>query len=385
MYFSTLIGLNKTLNKTQIKKLTIIVYMSAQDTQCACSSCGKTFTCRRNLDKHIEKNACKQYSNYCKFCRKGFTTETSMYRHMRSSCKIKKEDDVERDKIYEKLIAMEEQVEKVTKENAKMAKENAKIVKENKHLTRMIKSIETAPMVKGDHNNVNINTGTVNNTNNIILVGYGKEDLSKLDKAEILKALQNGYYSTVKLTEAVHFNPKYPEYHNVYISNMKDKYAMMHDGKRWTLTMKEDLINQIYEDKKNYIEENLEDFIDSLTPSRKRALERWLDTDDDDKKIKEIKDSIKLLLYNSRHLPLKYLEEETGIKGDDKADEKTDDRTDDTCENVVKMIKRSGRVSKQIEVGNTSITSSTTSTVKGGREIVKVVRKGLVSKGKLTK
>jgi hypothetical protein len=89
---------------------------------------------------------------------------------------------------------------------------------------------------------------------------------------------------------------------------MKDKYAMMYDGKQWTLTTKEDLITKIYEDKKSFIEENLEEFIESLTLSRKRALERWLDTDDEDKKIKDIKDNIKLLLYNSRQLPLKCIE-----------------------------------------------------------------------------
>ena len=85
---------------------------------------------------------------------------------------------------------------------------------------------------------------------------------------------------------------------------MKDKYAMMYDGKNWTLTIKEDLINKIYEDKKNYIEENMEVFLESLTLSRRKALERWLNTDDDDKKIKEIKGSIKLLLYNSRQMPM---------------------------------------------------------------------------------
>ncbi len=57
--------------------------------------------------------------------------------------------------------------------------------------------------------------------------------------------------------------------------------------------------------KRNYIEENLEDFLGSLTPSQKRALNRWLDTDEDDKKIKNIKEKIKLLLYNSRYLPIK--------------------------------------------------------------------------------
>jgi hypothetical protein len=61
------------------------------------------------------------------------------------------------------------------------------------------------------------------------------------------------------------------------------------------------LINQIYEDKKNYIEENFDEFIGSLPLSRK-ALERRLDTDVDDEKIKHIKENIKLLLYNSRKM-----------------------------------------------------------------------------------
>lgn len=82
------------------------------------------------------------------------------------------------------------------------------------------------------------------------MVGYGKEDISKIDKNELIKVLQNGFKSPTMLTEALHFNPKLPEYQNVYISNMKDKYAMMYDGENWNLTTKEELIDRIYEDKK---------------------------------------------------------------------------------------------------------------------------------------
>ena len=150
-------------------------------------------------------------------------------------------------------------------------------------------------------NNNNINNGIVAHIN---LIGYGKEDLSKIDKRDILKAIQCGYNSTIKLTETLHFNPKHPEYHNVYITNVKDKYAMMFDGKEWNLTMKEDLINKIYDDKKNYIEENLDDFVGSLPVSRKKALVRWLETDEEDDRISKIKNEIKLLLYNKRNLIL---------------------------------------------------------------------------------
>jgi len=68
---------------------------------------------------------------------------------------------------------------------------------------------------------------------------------------------------------------------------------MIFDGIDWTLTIKEDTINLIYE-------ENLDDFLDSLSTTRIRALERWLDTDDDDR----IKEQIKLLLYNNRNLSM---------------------------------------------------------------------------------
>jgi hypothetical protein len=262
-----------------------------------CLKCDKVFTRKDNLETHITNNACKEYTHYCKFCNRGFTCETSMYRHVRTVCKEKKKNDEEKDEIYEKLKKMEEQMKN-------MAKEYKAIKKENKELSRRIENVERPAAVVGDNNNVNINNGTVNNTNNIILVGYGKEDLSKIDKKEILKAMQSGYDSPLKLTETLHFNPKHPEYQNIYITNVKDKYAMMFDGKDWNLTMKDDLINRIYDDKKNYIEENIDEFVDSLTSSRKQALDRWLDTSDDDERILKIKNDIRLLLYNKRNLVL---------------------------------------------------------------------------------
>lgn len=238
---------------------------------------------------------------------------------MKHSCKIKKEKDEEKDKIFERLVKMEEENKASKDEIAKLKKDSsAKIAKLEKELASVKKKVKDVKKAgAGTVNNRDVNNGTIGNVNNgtinnniqnIILVGYGNEDISKIDTAEILKVMKNGYSSTIKLTEAVHFNPKHPEYHNIYISNMKDKYAMMFDGKDWTLTTKEELINKIYDDKKNYIEENWENFVASLTLSRKRALERWLDTEDEDAKITEIKEQIKMLLYNKRKIPLETIE-----------------------------------------------------------------------------
>jgi hypothetical protein len=39
-----------------------------------------------------------------------------------------------------------------------------------------------------------------------------------------------------------------------------------------------------------------------LSEPRKKALDRWLEADEEDEKISKIKDKIKLLLYNKRNL-----------------------------------------------------------------------------------
>ena len=51
--------------------------------------------------------------------------------------------------------------------------------------------------------------------------------------------------------------------------------------------------------KKIILKKIVEEFYDSLSLSRKRALERWFNIDEEHEKIKE---KIKLLFYNKRHM-----------------------------------------------------------------------------------
>jgi len=93
-------------------------------------------------------------------------------------------------------------------------------------------------------------------------------------------------------------------FHNVYIPSMKDKYAMIYDGSEWTMVTKEYLIDKMYDDKRVYIEENLDDFLDSLTNSQQKALQRWMKAEENHPYIAKVKDDIKLLLYNKRKIPV---------------------------------------------------------------------------------
>jgi len=42
-----------------------------------------------------------------------------------------------------------------------------------------------------------------------------------------------------------------------------------------------------------------------MTRSQKNALDRWMEMNEEHPKIKKIKESIRLLLYNKRNMPLK--------------------------------------------------------------------------------
>jgi hypothetical protein len=260
-----------------------------------CQNCNKCFQSKRNLQYHIDHSACKKCDYNCKYCNKQFTTSNSMYRHTKHSCKIKNEEEKEKDMIYGQLMELQKKYDILEHKLNTQSR-----VKCSKKIYKTI-NVEKVDTIDNSINKT-INNNTINNT--LVLVGCGKEDISKIDKNDLIKALKEGYYSTVKLTEAINFNPKYPEYHNVYIPDMKSKYGMKYNGESWELIDKEELIDMVYNKKRDYIEENIEDFVNALSQSRIDALNRWLDTDDNDKKIKLVKNKMKLLLYNKKDIVL---------------------------------------------------------------------------------
>ena len=258
-----------------------------------CKVCCKSFKQKGHYTYHIDNKVCLNKPHKCKYCGKGFSTSNNMYRHIRTVCSMKDDDsksddtdDMDKIDILKKFSEMEERMKRLENEN--------KILKSG----NTGKSINNGTIVNGDINN------TINNNITVNVVPFGKEDLSKINKNDLLKVFRSGFNSALQLTETTHFNPKYPEYHNVYISNMKNKYAMTYDGNDWALVMKDELIDKMYNKKRDYIEDNMDDFYNSLMPSQINALHRWLNVDDDHHYVQKVKNDMKLMLYNKRKMVL---------------------------------------------------------------------------------
>ncbi len=66
---------------------------------------------------------------------------------------------------------------------------------------------------------------------------------------------------------------------------------------------KDEVINQLFDDKQCFLINNYKDLKESLTNSARRKFERFLAETDDDI-IKGLKNDIKMLLYNKQKIPL---------------------------------------------------------------------------------
>ena len=55
------------------------------------------------------------------------------------------------------------------------------------------------------------------NNNQTIIIGFGKEDFTKLDPVEVFKCLKAGFNYPTEFVMYVNFNKDLPENHNIHI------------------------------------------------------------------------------------------------------------------------------------------------------------------------
>ena len=250
----------------------------------------KTAEIKKISVKYSKKGKIKKLTK-CKFCDKEFIRKDSLPRHLKT-CKEKIKDEEERKNLLDLINVLNKKLDEKDKQIEKRDRQFEEILnKKDKQIDELIKK-------------AGINIGTQNIQQNINILAYKNTDISHLTDRDYLKCLKHSNFCIPHLIEKIHFNPKKPENHNIYISNLKNNYAMIYDGNKWNLKDRDDEINKLIDDKEMIIEQKLEEWIENgeKYPDAMKKFSRYLEKRENDKVLNKVKSEIKLMLFNNRNV-----------------------------------------------------------------------------------
>ena len=157
------------------------------------------------------------------------------------------------------------------------------------------------------NDNKNINNSIVNNTYNIIGLGY--ENLTEVfSKKEKMAILKNRFYCLPELVEYTHFNDKYPQFKNILITNTQNTLAYKYDTKKnqFMAINKDELLEDIVDARICDISSFYEELENDLDQKTKEIIEKVIDKIKNDAAYKELKKKdIKLIIYNNHKKVIK--------------------------------------------------------------------------------
>ena len=224
----------------------------------------------------------------CKFCETTFTRKDNLTKHYKI-CKTKKNEDIQKNDLLNLVKLLNEKLDKQQNEFKK------ELEKRDNQIDILIKKTGI---------NINNSTITQNIQQNIKLLAYNNTDTSHLTDVDYLNCLKHSNFCIPHLIEQIHFNPEKPENHNIYISNLKNNYAMIYDGHKWNIKDRDDSIQNLIDEKEVIIEQKLEEWIENgkSYPDIMKKFNRYLEKKENDTVLNKIKGEIKLMLFNNRKM-----------------------------------------------------------------------------------
>lgn len=286
----------------------------------------KTLLMNDNVTIPIQNNNVTmptQNIHKCNYCDKEFARKDNLTKHMKMTCKVLKQQNKDRQEIFDKLVLLEsknKQLEEEIKNKDKIIEDKDKVIEnKDKHLEEdmkilrdEIKAIQSISVKNSNNNNNNTLTNINNNTVNVInIVPHGKEPLNENKSNDLLLiiATKKGYNAVLEIITRVHFNENYPEFQNIYVPNIKNNNVMVYNQK-WELKSIEEVISNLHDTKSDYIIENKDIFYEHLNINEQLVYARWAarlcnrNSAEYKEYITDMHKKIKLLMYNKRDMVL---------------------------------------------------------------------------------
>jgi hypothetical protein len=242
----------------------------------------------------IIQETSKKYE--CKKCHKIFKFKQGKWKHEQKCNYIesKKDDETEINKIKNKM-------DELIKENIEMKKQILELINKNAKIHP-----KTLQKINKQLNN---NGTIINNT----FVKFGNLSYNGLltDKQQ-REILNKQYLSLEESIKQIHFNKDFPEYSNIYITNMKDDIAYVFNGEKFISVRKNDMLTQLidmhideinisFEKNKGKLREKyvdrLEQFLSDLNNSHTKFVDESNQRTYPNYKAYKV-NAIKLLIYN---------------------------------------------------------------------------------------
>lgn len=266
-----------------------------------CELCHTMFSRKENLHRHMNRlRKCNIATDFeCEWCSKSFSTSSNLTRHL-SACKAKRHHD--------ELELMMHQESQATAAKLEELEAKYKLLEDKLNESVITNETTNAPITNGNHNatttttrshNATNSNNTTNNNNNITINNYGSEDMSHMNLKRITFVFSKSFNSVVECVRLKHFSPLAPQNKNVCIKDLKSKYAYVFYDGNWDVIGRTKLIDEMYIDICDYIEEKLDELIDELDDRVVTHIKRFLEKRDEDKTIERIKTDLTSLIFNT--------------------------------------------------------------------------------------
>ena len=262
-----------------------------------CERCGKIFTVAANYTYHMNrKTPCipREIANLgfkykCNRCELTFHSNQNLTNHLnrKTPCLVKNPnpEELELRAIFELFQS-----------------EHVQLKTEHEELKEQLQN-------KNNHTKIN-NINSNNNITNIINV-YGKEDMSHMTDAMYIRCFRQMQKSIETLFKMKHFSNKMESNQNMYITNLRDTYMMLYNGKNWNKVNRIKTLTDIYytlkDDLLGIVETMREDkTIDAeLDKHFKWFIEDELSDEMEERFVKASCETMACTAYNNRHFPIK--------------------------------------------------------------------------------